>query len=410
MAVATIGVFGVMVMIPFAVKQSQTGLDNDAASALGRNALEDLQTNGFLIADQFDNLDRIAVRVPIAAADNDVDATILPLPPNRVFELYNTDFPGEPVLDVATGAFRYNRPGIIHFDPIGVASDLTEVNIPDFPSVLAPDIRIYSATARRAGFADLNANGTFEAGVDLPAGGPVTIREASRLCRSSDELFQKEETESVEETAPPQPLFNMDGTNQIKRQFSGRISWSAFLVPEKDPGITGLGAPVSRFRSYAIAYRDRFIDPSNPIGSNYEVYLTNMSVPNGTDGFQQSVSQITFDAGNGVDTEEVGRGSWVMLLNRIPDPDTSLGGTPRSVLAGGRRYRAAAGGYRLQPMFARVTRVSDDGLSITIDGGAFDFVPAGIDAGNGNPLSSETYMFHLKNVVNVFERSISIEN
>ena len=33
MAVATIGVFGVMVMIPFAVKQSQSGLDADAANA-----------------------------------------------------------------------------------------------------------------------------------------------------------------------------------------------------------------------------------------------------------------------------------------------------------------------------------------------------------------------------------------
>ena len=29
MAVATIGVFGVMVMIPFAIRQSQLGLDND---------------------------------------------------------------------------------------------------------------------------------------------------------------------------------------------------------------------------------------------------------------------------------------------------------------------------------------------------------------------------------------------
>ena len=161
--------------------------------------------------------------------------------------------------------------------------------------------------------------------------------------------------------------------------------------------------PVNRYRSYSIAYRDRFVEPNDPIGSNYEVYLTNMSVASGADGFQRSVSQINFAAGNGVDTEEVVRGSWIMLVNRIPDPDTALGGAPLSILQSGRRYRAADVGYRTQLMFARVTRVSDDGLSITVDGGAFDFVPAGIDAGNGNPLSSETYMVHLKNVVNVYE-------
>ena len=40
MAVATIGVFGVMALIPFAVNQSQKGLDNDLANAFGRNAIE----------------------------------------------------------------------------------------------------------------------------------------------------------------------------------------------------------------------------------------------------------------------------------------------------------------------------------------------------------------------------------
>jgi hypothetical protein len=86
-----------------------------------------------------------------------------------------------------------------------------------------------------------------------------------------------------------------------------------------------------------------------------------------------------------------------------------LGGdTPLSVPQGGVRYRAADEGFRIQLMFARVTRVNAN--SIAVDGGAFDFVPANI---NSNPLggiaSSETYMVHLKNVVNVFERSVSVE-
>ena len=408
MAVATIGVFGVMVMIPFAVKQSQTGLDNDAANAVGRNAHEELQTGGFLAVDPFDNFARMLVRVPITPGDNAIIATNLPDPPNRMFEACSVNFPGEAVLD-GFGALRYNRPGPIHFDPIGVTGDLTELNIP-LPA--APGIRIYSATASRTGFADLNANGVFDPGTDLPAGGPVTAIEADRICRSSDELFHADDSDdsnSELNVAPPQPLFNFDAGNEVKRQSSGRISWSAFLVPEKDPGLTGSGVPVTRYRSYSIAYRDRFVEPNDPIGSNYEVYLTNMSVAPGANGFQRSVSQINFAAGNGVDTEEVVRGSWIMLVNRIPDPDTALGGAPLSILQSGRRYRAADVGYRTQLMFARVTRVSDDGLSITVDGGAFDFVPAGIDAGNGNPVSSETYMVHLKNVVNVYERTVSVD-
>jgi Tfp pilus assembly protein PilV len=61
MAVAAIGVFGVMIMIPFAVKQSQTGLDNDAANSLGRNATEELQVNGLLQVDDDGNFTRLVV-------------------------------------------------------------------------------------------------------------------------------------------------------------------------------------------------------------------------------------------------------------------------------------------------------------------------------------------------------------
>ena len=41
--VAMIGVFGVMIMIPFAVKQAQSGLDNDAATNIARNAYDQFE-------------------------------------------------------------------------------------------------------------------------------------------------------------------------------------------------------------------------------------------------------------------------------------------------------------------------------------------------------------------------------
>jgi len=45
--VAMIGVFGVMILIPFAVKQSQVGLDSDAAVQVGRNAYAQFEINGY---------------------------------------------------------------------------------------------------------------------------------------------------------------------------------------------------------------------------------------------------------------------------------------------------------------------------------------------------------------------------
>jgi hypothetical protein len=363
MAVATIGVFGVMVMIPFAVKQSQTGLDNDAANSLGRNAVEEIQLRGFLEVDDNDDLYRLVIN---ARADGDTTGL-------RFDQLCSTsNFANE------------RAPGLFHFDPVGFAEGLTSFTI--------ADIEIFSTTASRLAPVPI---------ASLPSPGPFSVREASRLCRSRDEVFYKAEGDADEATAPPQPLFDLSGTAEVKRQFSGRISWSAFLVPEKDPFLAS--APTKRYRTNVLTYRDRFIGPSaaatppglrvsdrdanpNP-GSCYDYYQVN-NAP----GYQASVSQVNL-VGT-IDSDELGRDDWIMLVNRIPN---AAGAIPPVV--GG--VRAADAGYRTQVMFAKVTRVGTN--TVTIDGGAFDFV-APANAG-----SSETYMVHLKNVINVFERSIAIE-
>lgn len=391
MAVATIGVFGVMVMIPFAVKQSQSGLDSDAANSLGRNVVEELQIGGTLRAS-----DSI-----VASQENEVLPGMFFEPVMGSFFNYNLTRIGEGF--PAGGTPLFNFPGSIHFDPIGFtapSSPAPSVGLTQFTIDPAGDnITVFSANATQLLSIDANGNGL----VDIGERAAFTIREASRMCRSRDVLFF--ETDSDLEVAPPQPLFDMNGGNEVKRQSSGRISWSVFLTPEKDPTLTT--SPANRFRTHTLVYRDRFISTtpadrtvfktSIPFdeemrGSCYDFYQTNMQ---GT-GPVRSVSQITF-AGNVIDTEELFRGDWVMLINRIPLPataDVPLNGATR----------AADNGYRIQTMFARVIRVGAN--SVTIDGGSFDFVPSGIGGVGG---SSETYMVHLKDVVNVFERSVSVE-
>ena len=53
--VALIGVFGVLAMIPFSVKQTQSGLDQDAATSMARNAVSRFEAGGFKVA--FDQVD-----------------------------------------------------------------------------------------------------------------------------------------------------------------------------------------------------------------------------------------------------------------------------------------------------------------------------------------------------------------
>ena len=406
MAVATIGVFGVMVMIPFAVQQSQRGLDNDAASVLGSNATEKLQIDGYLTVDE----------IMLGGAINE----ILP----RLLFTSNTGTGAEVNYNLsrigeggATGGAIFFFPGLIHFDPIGytagngvVGNGMTELILDPVAAGGTDNIVVSFANAARTGFVDVSGNGVADTGEPL-AGQSVTDREAARICRSRDRLFYDEDSENDDALAPPQPLFDVDGGNTAKRQSSGRISWSAFLSPEKHPSLTS--GPVSRFRSHVLVYRDRFIDPTpanrvvfktafpfdeDQRGSSYDYYLTNMA----GNGFNPAVSQITF-ADDVIDTEELSRGDWVMLVNRILEAD----GDPIRTLGAG-DFRAADPGFRTQIMFARVTRVSAN--TVSVEGGPFEFTPAGIPlTGSPSLPSSETYMVHLKDVVNVFERSVSVE-
>ena len=92
---------------------------------------------------------------------------------------------------------------------------------------------------------------------------------------------------------------------------------------------------------------------------------------------------------------------WVMLINRSEWDSNDTGSvTP------------AEKGYNTQIAFARVVNVSDD--SLTLDGPDFTFSDPNASS-DGDPdndhlgLISPTYIVHLKNVVNVVERTFTLE-
>ena len=391
MAVATIGVFGVMVLIPFAVKQSQSGLDNDSANVLGRNVIEELETNGaFAVnggppAAQFSR--RLGILFPQVNFANGT-------PTATGGDVFSPLYPS--LCGAQIGPTSY--PGIVHLDPIGFSSvnlnsggitipTATFYNLPDPPENQIPIATFFNPPPL-----------TTEN--QSPILTPIAADEAARLCRYRDNLISEIDNESIDDVAPPQPIFDRDGGINgppVKRQFSGRISWSALLVPEKDPSIVSIQVPANRYRVYTLVYRDRDRVIADPEVENFPCYQTNMS---GT-GFQPSVISITIDPIKPLpaadDPDRIRNGDWVMVINRLPSLGSNSGGLE------------AQAGYDIQVMFARVTDVipnSDDPNNIgrmLVDGGSFAFTPV---VGGG----SETFVVHLRNVISVYERTVSIEN
>ena len=96
-----------------------------------------------------------------------------------------------------------------------------------------------------------------------------------------------------------------------------------------------------------------------------------------------------------------------MLINLLPLPDYETFSEPQlalSHLVDDIRYRAEEPGYDKQVLFAQVTRVNPDNpYAISISGGAFEIFPK-------EAARSATYVVHLPNVINVYERSIPIEH
>lgn len=422
MAVATIGVFGIMVMIPFAIKQSQSGLDRDAANIVGRNAAESLQAYGFL---------RV-INNPLAAP------AAVPLG-GCIYYSPNPADGGGPAI-AASGAFLgfdLADPRAFHLDPIRMSEDLV-VRGPTTRFPMAPygDIvnNAWDQTTFPAPPASLlinSVNATNNSGV------PFTKTEANRIFRSFDNLvFGNTDYNGVEfdDVDPPQQYFDLTpsqnsltGTSPVRRQASGRISWSALMVPIKDDATVATApaaTPASGFRTHILVYADRsIIDPllgtgelesqsfvgevaRNPYASD-----PTTAPPERVSGFVQSVREIPLlPLLNPVDIESIiRRDDWVMLINRRPEPDPAL--TPRLpvteelTLDGDTiRFRADEAGYAIQVEFCRVVSTDNFGGNpfITVDGGSFDFY-------NLNVPQTETYVVHLPNVVNVYERTISVE-
>lgn len=457
LAVAAIGVFGVLVLIPFAVKQAQIGLDQDAADLIGRNALEDLQTYGFTSVSDNGQLalrgSRVLVDSGAVVAVSEVEvlgASPLMSRPNY--------FP------VAVPGLNTSNPRIIHFDPLavgrlgfprGAADPNPDILTGDLPSADVPadqrnDLRVTVATGIvRPGTSGLS--------------GLLDPMEAARLFRTEDDLVisdrnfllpnTDDDTEAESGVDLPQPVFDVSvGGHLMRRQALGRISWSALFVPFKDNNRvkSSAAAPptvVTKYKVYILVYKDRIPGEADSVMNASLVNRHNtgqIGVPgfeNTTNGgFTPAVSQIHLP----VASTGVFKDDWVMLINRKPAPDyAGVNGVGLSIMSPAGRLDAEESGYDVQVGFAKVLSVlsrdtpvgpANTMTTLTVEGGPFDFyysdiggvsgvevemTPAnndgfGVDVtssmgGADSHFTTATYAIHLKNVINVYERTITLE-
>ena len=266
--VALIGVFGVLAMIPFSVRQTQSGLDQDAATTMARSALSNFEASGY----------KIVSGLPKQLNWLIDDGTGMAIP--MTTEINDPNF----------------RP-LVCIDPLGITE---QDGFSTFP---------------------FNSSVNFMETVTLarPDGGQFTVPDARRMFRLTDDLVFAEADGPPTATNPepelngPQQIFNEGPAGVLNRQSTGAVSWCAIAQPIiNDPN----AEEVDIYKFHVLVFKDRVTDPTV---EESIMFATDVTAPSGV--VAQPLSTVTINA---TLTDDVRRNDWVMLFNQEPDPTNSI--------------------------------------------------------------------------------------
>ena len=217
--VAMIGVFGVMVLIPFAVKQAKVGMDSDAAVQLARNAYSQFEISGYRN------------------------------PENWWYSVENR--PYNPTL-IADGG---DGPQAFAIDPLGVVENgpgIFPLNPPDFQQNSLPvalKIPVINLAVPEA------------TNVAPPNQPPIWVWETKEMQRGVAQKFFRGRDDlvfgaGVDDIDPPKQFLDRIGANgpALTRQSKGRISWSAIVVPYVNSSVTNESGNWS-YKLYILVYK-----------------------------------------------------------------------------------------------------------------------------------------------------------
>jgi Tfp pilus assembly protein PilV len=265
--VATIGVAGVMVIIPFAVGQAEQGFDQEAATAFGRNFADEFELRGF---------HQPAYWTAVASA------------PAKIANGFAID----PVGTTAT-------PGT---DVFPYVSNLTAADAPT--SIAIERTNLFMAPSTPASYT--LARTLFSWRNDLVTGPPNTAQTTAAGYPTP-------------ELAPAEMYFDVAGANLLRRQFEGEISCVVFCLPDF-VGATSAGATFVRsWRSHTVVYRRRQL-PTPDLPRPYDrVFDVTNTVPERMlyGGGELVLTNNTFSSSNAQSSQHssIRRGDWMALTN-----------------------------------------------------------------------------------------------
>ena len=316
--VAMIGVFGVMILIPFAVKQAKTGLDSDAATVVARNAYAQFEIAGYRNTNTW-------------------------------------------IVDAAPTAADPTMPQMYSIDPLAITENGGNYAGTTFPYRRTPvngnAINVYPAGASPMPNYVINA-----VNLGTPNGTAMVRAGARRMFRAADDLVFGESIDSIvgndAEFNGPMQIFDSNGATPLRRQSIGAISWSAIVVPVKDEFVASTNVDAWKYRMYVLVYKDRvtaLTETEKPMITAKLDETDNSGLASPLSTVYLEDTSVTFDPAN------FRKDDWVMLINQ----DTSK-----------------QEGFQHQLAFCRVVSFSDgdNGMikpAITLDGPDFDFGTGG---------------------------------
>jgi hypothetical protein len=369
--IATIGLFGVLVLIPFAVHQANIGLNIERSTTTGRNAMAEFEIRGYHNPARWHFIDSSGNNLFDGRASYVIDpslvATVL-AESASVPTPYDT-FPNvEDFTMLPDDLF----PPLAGVDPM--TGNTVYTNVPYLPR-----ISLYQTT------------------VDPMASNHLSKAQAKQLVTNMDDIVFKIKTTDVTPENELLPAtgeyFEIDGI-PAKRQYSGDFSWMVMVRPEQQSS----SLPPKYIADMVVMHQrdlNRFdrvftVDPTS--FNNGYFYSGGELILNG------EIAAPTTPVPQ--EQKEIKDGDWIVLTNYQPWPPNSVTWPPGSATEPPVTYFQG-------PRWYRVDQV-DDGddaddrtWRLTIQGGDF--------FGGNPPTATNTYAIHVPSVLNVYQKTFAPE-
>ena len=346
--VAMIGVFGVMILIPFATRQAERGLDRDVSTTVGRSAFNQMQIEGYY-----------RVEGTTSRWANGPASTVPPAPAVVALDpLFVTESDG-------TGA--------------NFGANFLSTALDPMPPIPAAPLSTGPIQIPIASFAS-------------PSGAALTQAAARQLCRNSDDLVFAMPDDDLD---PPQQIYDVIGNDRVRRQSRGEFSWSAVAVPVKDR-VSTIASAAWKYRMSVLVYKDRLVTddlvyPFADVDLSAAIAGATQPVIGFSGGVVAIQNPSTFPISF---NNAVRKDDWVMMINEIPGAEAG--------------FNQQVGFYQVIGIDASVITLDGPDFVFSVDDGAGGQtpLPTRIVALNGiDPITEKV----VGRVINIYERTFRWE-